>query len=155
MNIKAVKQEINKYSKQITLSYEPKISLIIPVYNKEKYIKPLYASIQRQSLKDIEIIFVDDLSKDKSIEIIEEFMKIDKRIILIKHDKNRRNFYSRNETAKISKGKYLLIIGSDDLIINNILEKSYITAENNNLDITQFYIIWGNFKKMELTNFKY
>ena len=165
LNIREVKKEINQYSKQITLSYEPKedfykrdepkISLIIPVYNKEKYIKPLYASIQRQSLKDIEIIFIDDLSKDKSIEIIEEYMIIDKRIILIKHDKNRRTFYSRNEAAKIAKGKYLLIIDPDDLIINNILEKSYITAEKNNLDITQFYIIWGNFKKMELTNFKY
>ena len=106
------------------------------MYNKEKYIKPLYASIQRQSLKDIEIIFVDDLSKDKSIEIIEEYMKKDKRIILIKHEKNRRTFYSRNEAAKIAKGKYLLIIDPDDLIINNILEKSYITAEKNNLDIT-------------------
>ena len=129
-------------------------SLIIPVYNKEKYIKSLYASIRRQSLKDIEIIFVDDLSKDKSIEIIEEFMIIDKRIILIKHDKNRRNFYSRNETAKISKGKYLLIIGSDDLIINNILEKSYINPENNKFRYNTILYYMGKFQKNGINKFQ-
>lgn len=165
INFRAIKKEINQYSKDVTLSYEhmedfvkrdaPKISVVIPVFNKEKYLKPLYASIQNQSLKDIEIIFIDDMSQDKSREIIEEFMVNDKRIVLIKHDQNRRTFYSRNEGAKLAKGKYLLFIDPDDLIINNILEKSYITAERNDLDVTQFYIIWGNFKKNEITNFKY
>ena len=166
LHIKRVKREINSYTKKLTLSYDdkedfikrenPKISLVIPVYNKEKFLLPLYKSIQNQSLKDIEIIFVDDNSSDKSVKLIEEFMKEDKRIVLIKHDVNFRTFYSRNEGVRQAKGKYILFIDPDDLILNNILEKSYETAEKNNLDIVQFYFLMGNHKISELSNeFKY
>ena len=166
IHIQKVRREINSYTKKITLSYEnkgdfvkrenPKISLVIPVYNKERFLLPLYKSIQNQSLKDIEIIFIDDNSSDNSVKLIEEFMKEDERIILIKHDVNFRTFYSRNEGVRKAKGKYVLFIDPDDLILNNILEKSYETAEENNLDIVQFYFLMGNHKISELSNeFKY
>ena len=166
IHIKKVKREINSYTKAIKLSYDnkedfikrenPKVSLVIPVYNKESYLLPLYKSIQNQSLKDIEIIFIDDNSSDGSVKLIEEFMKEDKRIILIKHDTNYRTFYSRNEGVRRAKGKYILFIDPDDLILNNILQKSYETAEQNNLDIVQFYFLMGNHKISELSNeFKY
>ena len=164
--IHKVKQEINSYTKKIILSYEnkedfvkrenPKISLVIPVYNKESFLLPLYKSIQNQSMKDIEIIFIDDNSSDNSAKIIQEFMEKDKRIVFIKHDINYRTFYSRNEGVKTAKGKYILFIDPDDLILNNILEKSYETAELNKLDIVQFYFLMGNHKISELSNeFKY
>jgi len=166
LNIHKVKQEINSYTKKIILSYEnkedfvkrenPKISLVIPVYNKESFLLPLYKSIQNQSMKDIEIIFIDDNSSDNSAKIIQEFMEKDKRIVFIKHDINYRTFYSRNEGVKTAKGKYILFIDPDDLILNNILEKSYETAELNKLDIVQFYFLMGNHKISELSNeFKY
>ena len=166
LNIKKVKREINSYTKEIKLSFEnkedfvrrenPKISLVIPVYNKESFLMPLYKSIQNQSMKDIEIIFIDDNSNDNSVKIIEEFMQKDKRIVLVKHDINYRTFYSRNEGVKTARGKYILFIDPDDLILNNILEKSYQTAEKNQLDIVQFYFLMGNFKISELSNdFKY
>ena len=166
LHIQKVKREINYYVKDPVLTFNnksdfikrenPKISLVIPVYNKEKFLVPLYKSIQSQSLKDIEIIFIDDNSSDKSVEMIEEFMKEDKRIILIKHDKNYRTFYSRNEGVGVAHAKYILFIDPDDLIVNDILEKSYETAEKNNLDILQFYFLKGNFKKMTLsTGHKY
>jgi glycosyltransferase involved in cell wall biosynthesis len=107
-------------------------------------------------LKDIEIIFIDDNSSDGSVKLIEEFMKEDKRIVLIKHDTNYRTFYSRNEGVRKAKGKYILFIDPDDLILNNILQKSYETAEQHNLDIVQFYFLMGNHKISELSNeFKY
>ena len=166
LNIQKVKREINSYIKDPVLSFNnkedfikrenPKVSLIIPVYNKESFLLPLYKSIQSQSMKDIEIIFIDDNSSDNSVKLIEEFMKEDKRITLVKHDTNYRTFYSRNEGVRLAHGKYVLLIDPDDLIVNDILEKSYETAEMNNLDIVQFYFLMGNFKVSELsTHFKY
>ena len=166
LNIQKVKREINSYIKDPVLSFNnkedfikrenPKVSLIIPVYNKETFLLPLYKSIQSQSMKDIEIIFIDDNSSDNSVKLIEEFMKEDKRITLVKHDTNYRTFYSRNEGVRLAHGKYVLLIDPDDLIVNDILEKSYETAEMNNLDIVQFYFLMGNFKVSELsTHFKY
>ena len=68
-------------------------------------------------------------------------MEKDKRIIYLKNDINRHQFYSINKGVLNSRGEYILAIDPDDLIINNILIKAYITAINNNLDIVQFYII--------------
>ena len=166
LNIHKVKREINSYTKEIQLSYEnkedfvkrenPKISLVIPVYNKESFLLPLYKSIQNQSMKDIEIIFVDDNSSDNSVKLIEQFMEKDKRIVLIRHDVNYRTFYSRNEGVRKANGKYILFIDPDDLVLNNILEKSYETAEKHKLDIVQFYFLMGNYKISEVSNeFKY
>jgi len=162
LNIVKIKREINCYSQKITLSYEhleylykrdkPKISIIIQINNNETDLSPLYGSIFNQSLKDIEIIFIIDFNKDKLINIIEEYMKLDKRIVLIKTDQNKISFYSRHEWIKNAKGKYILFIEPEDLIINNILEKSYITAEKYNLNITQFQTISGNFKIMEISD---
>ena len=166
LSIKKVKREINSYIKNSEISYKnkedfvkrenPKVSLVIPVYNKESFLIPLYKSILNQSMKDIEIIFIDDNSSDDSVKLIQTFMKEDKRIVLINHDINYRTFYSRNEGVRMAKGKYILFIDPDDLILNDILEKTYETAETNNLDIVQFYFLMGNFKISGLSSeFKY
>ena len=119
----------------------PKVSIIITIYNQNNFIENLYAHIQKQELKDIEIIFVDDASTDNSSIIIKQLMEKDKRIIYLKNDINRHQFYSINKGVLNSRGEYILAIDPDDLIINNILIKAYTTAINNNLDIVQFYII--------------
>ena len=128
----------------------PKITLIIALYDNEKNIKSIYLSIQKQELKDIEIMFVDDNSNDNSSFIIKELMKRDKRIVLIKNNVNRGAFYSRNKGILHAKGEYILVIDPDDLLINNILIKVYETAKQFNLDIVQFYVLRGYYESPKL-----
>ena len=152
LDINKTKDEIKRYNK-LEISFEnkddfikrekPKITLIITLYNQANYIKPIYASIQQQELKDIEIIFVDDNSIDNTTKAIEELMEKDKRIVYLKNDINRKAFYSRYRAILNSTGEYILIIDPDDLLINNILIKTYITAKKYNLDIVQFYMMIG------------
>ena len=113
----------------------PKISVIIPVYNKEIFVLRILRSIQNQSLKDIEIIFCDDNSYDNSTKLIEEYQKDDERILLIKHTINKGTLITRNDGANLAKGEYLLFIDGDDILINDILEKTYYKAKKNDIDI--------------------
>ena len=152
LEIEKLKEEI-KNNKKVNISFEnvedfykrdhPKISIIITIYNQAYYIKSLYAHIQNQELKDIEIIFVDDVSTDNSFLIIKELMEKDKRIIYLKNDINRHQFYSINYGVLNSKGEYILSVDADDFHFNNILIKAYETAKTYNLDILQFYMISG------------
>ena len=128
----------------------PKISLIITIYNQENFLKYSYSYIQKQEMKDIEIIFVDDASSDNSSKLIYSLMKNDKRIIYIRNKVNKGAFHSRNEGILLSKGKYILIHDPDDLLLNNILIKSFEIAEYYNLDILQFYVIRGSFDKNKI-----
>ena len=116
----------------------PKITAIIPVYNSNKTIKSSVRSIQNQNMNEIEIILVDDLSTDNSINIINELIREDKRIKLIKNKKNRGTLYSRSIGALNAKGKYIMALDNDDLFIHGIFKKCYEEAENNNLDIVEF-----------------
>ena len=165
LNETKVKEEIKQY-KYINLSFEnkndfikrenPLITLVITIYNQEEFIYRVYYSIQKQELKDIEIIFVDDASTDNSSFIIKKLMKKDKRIVYLKNDINRKAFYSRNKGVLNAKGKYLLVIDPDDIILNNILIKAYETAEKFNLDIVRFYMMKGYFDSPYLgTRLKY
>ena len=80
----------------------PKISVIIPVYNTEKYLKQCLDSVINQTLKEIEIICVDDGSTDKSLKILEEYKEKDKRIIIIKQQ-NQYAGVARNNGLKTAK----------------------------------------------------
>ena len=122
----------------------PKISIIIPVYNKEKYILRILRSIQNQNFENIEIIFTDDYSKDNSIKLIEKYQKEDPRIKLIKHETNVGTLINRNDAAKRALGEYILFIDCDDLLLNDILNKTYNIAKKENLDIVHFRAYWGN-----------
>ena len=112
--------------------------------------KYLYSSIQRQRLKDIEIIIIDDASIDNSSKIINCLMKNDKRIIYIRNKINKGAFYSRNEGILFSKGEYVLVIDPDDLLLNDILMKAYEISKYYNLDILQYYVIRGSYKKNKI-----
>ena len=85
----------------------PKISVISPIYNSEKYILRFLRSIQNQNFLEIEIILVDDCSNDNSVFLIEKYIKEDERIILIKNKINKGTFITRNLGVLFSKSKYI------------------------------------------------
>lgn len=117
-----------------------KISVLIPVYNSEKYLVRCLNSVINQSLKDIEIIIANDGSKDSSLKIIKEFQKEDKRIKII--DKiNEGVVKTRNILLKYAIGKYCINIDSDDWIEKDYLQRIYLEAEKNNLDLVVSDII--------------
>ena len=128
-------------SQNFEFNENPKISIIVSFYDSEKYLNILHKSIQDQSMQDIEIIYIDDSSKDKSAELIKNLQKKDKRIILLKNKKRKGSFYSRNKGAIFARGEYLQYVDPADLLVGNILEKAYINAKTNNIDIIQYKAI--------------
>ena len=125
----------------------PKFTVIIPVYNREKYITRVLRSIQNQSYKNIEIIFVDDKSEDNSVKLIEEYKKKDKRIRLIKHTKNQGTLITRNDGALNARGEYITFVDPDDILYEGILKKLSGAAENYDVDVIRFDAFYhmGNF----------
>lgn len=111
-----------------------KISVIIPVYNVENYLKKCLDSITNQTLEDMEIICIDDGSTDSSPDILKEYSKKDKRIKIITKE-NEGQATARNLGIKEAKGEYIAFIDSDDFIEPEMLEKLYTKAKDNNLDI--------------------
>ena len=103
------------------------------IYNRAQYIEKILLSIQNQNLKDIEIIFIDDVSKDNSTEIIEKFMEEDDRIVLLKNKKNGGIFYTRFVGLVFSRGDYIVFADSDDFFLPDIFENAYKVAIINNL----------------------
>lgn len=106
----------------------PHISVIVPIYNTEKYIHRCINSILNQSLRDIEIILVDDGSKDNCGQIVDEYQKSDSRIKVI-HKENGGLWSARNAGLGIAMGKYISFVDSDDWIEKEMLEKMFDKAE--------------------------
>ena len=111
------------------------ISIIVPVYKVEPYIKRCVQSIIEQSYKNIEIILVDDGSPDKSGEICDEFSKKDERIKVI-HKPNGGLSDARNAGLKIAKGEYIGFVDSDDYIENDMFECLYKLCTENKAQIS-------------------
>lgn len=111
-----------------------KVSVVIPVYNVEEFLDSTLSDITGQSLKEIEIICVDDGSTDNSCEIIQEWMKKDSRIQLIRQ-KNQYAGVARNNGLKQAHGKYVIFWDADDLFEANALEVLYNQAEKESTDI--------------------
>ena len=126
---------INKITKFVD---NPKITVVIPVYNAHKYLKKTIRSIQNQNMEEIEILIVDDFSTDNTIEVVKELQEEDCRIKLIKNKENRGTLYTRSIGALNAKGKYIMTIDNDDLFMPGIFNISYEEAENNNIDIIEF-----------------
>ncbi len=102
----------------------PKVSVIIPVYNVENYLKQCLDSVVNQTLKDIEIICIDDGSTDNSVNILKEYAAKDDRIKVI-HQENKGLGGARNTGIKNAHAPYLFFIDSDDWILVDCLEKLY------------------------------
>ncbi len=123
--------EIMKYSAD---EYETKISVVIPVYNAEKYIRECLDSILNQQKIGLEVICVDDCSTDATPRILEEYReKFDNLTVL----RNASNIYageSRNRGLMAAKGQYVHFIDADDFVVSNSYEKLYKIASENDLD---------------------
>ena len=111
-----------------------KVSVIIPVYNAEKYLEKCLDSVTRQTLSEMEIICVDDGSADSSLEILERYAASDPRI-LIKRQQNLFAGAARNNGMDTAKGKYLVFWDSDDYFEKNALETLYKKCEKEQADI--------------------
>jgi len=115
---------------------EPKISIIIPIYNAEKYIEECLYSIMKQTFCEIEIICVDDGSSDNSMEIVSMFAQNDMRIRTLGSSKeNYGQAHARNCGIEEATGEYIFFIDADDMLATNeTLEILYKTAKSDNLD---------------------
>lgn len=112
---------------------KPKVSVIIPIWNVEKYLKRCLDSILNQSLRDIEIILVDDESPNNCPQMCDDYMKYDNRIKVI-HKKNQGLGMARNSGLEIATGEYVIFIDSDDFVDLRMFEILYNTAKKYNLD---------------------
>ena len=112
-----------------------KVSIIVPVYNAEKYIKPCFDTLLNQTLKDIEIICVDDCSTDNSLELLKGYASKDNRIKIIEQKVNQGQGVARNEALKCATGEYIGFVDPDDWIEPNMYEEMYNKAKEFDTDI--------------------
>lgn len=123
----------------------PKISVIIPVYNTEKYLDECINSILYQTLKTIEIIFVDNNSSDNSVKQIEKYMQLDKRVKLVKLNSNYGAGEARNVALRLARGEFVSFMDSDDCYYSNsVLETFYNKAIKKSVDICGGNILYKN-----------
>ena len=126
-------------------SDNPKISVVIPMFNAEGYINNGIVSIQNQDFTDIEIIIIDDGSKDNSVNYVKELMKKDPRIILYQNEENKGTLYSKTKGVLNAKGKYVLVGDQDDMYVQtDAFSTMYEVLESNNLDILGFSALYSD-----------
>jgi glycosyltransferase involved in cell wall biosynthesis len=116
---------------------EIKVSVVIPVYNTEKYVRQAVESVMYQSLKELEIIVVDDGSTDKSLSIVEKLGDTDKRI-QIYTQANQGQSIARNRGISHAHGEYIYFMDSDDLLEEDALELCYHKCKEEKLDFVFF-----------------
>lgn len=129
-----------------------KVSIIVPIYNVEHYLKECLDSVLSQTLKEIEIICVNDGSTDSSLTILKKYAQVDNRIKII-NKKNSGYGHSMNIGIDNSVGKYIGIVEPDDYIKPNMYEELYKLAETHNVDLIKadFYRFTGSGKNLKLT----
>lgn len=110
------------------------LSLIIPVYNSQKYLAKLFKSINEQNLDELEVIFVDDGSTDNSLSLLKDFESKNINVKVI-HQQNQGGSIARNTGLSIAKGKYVYFFDSDDSLNSYILKDLIILLEETNADI--------------------
>ena len=130
---------------KIKITNNPKVSIVSAVYNTGKFIMRFLKSIQNQNFNDIEIILIDDCSKDNSVELIKKYQNEDKRIRLIKNKKNKGTFASRIIGIQQSVGIYIMIPDSDDILLENSLKYFYNFSIKYNYELLRFniYLTYG------------
>ncbi|MBR1580419.1 MAG: glycosyltransferase family 2 protein [Selenomonadaceae bacterium] len=114
---------------------KPSVSVVMPVYNVERYVEQSIKSVLNQTFKDFELIIVDDASTDRSAEICQSVADTDSRINIIHHEKNGGLSAARNTGMLYARGKYIFFPDSDDLLVDNALDKYFSAAESSGADI--------------------
>lgn len=127
----------------------PTCSIIVPVYNNDKYLKECLDSILAQTLKSLEIICIDDGSTDKSADILDSYAKEYSQIKVF-HNKNHGYGYSINFGITKASGEYIGIVESDDMVLPEMFETLYNAAVKNCCEIVKsnFYYYWSNSKRV-------
>ena len=124
----------------------PEVSIIVPVYNVEKYLPKCLDSLLGQTFNDIEIICVDDGSTDGSGEILGVYAQRDSRIKIVTKE-NGGLFSARHEGMKYINGKYVIFVDSDDWVSESLVEKCLEAASDENTDV----VVFGAFSVREKT----
>lgn len=114
-----------------------KVSVIIPVYNTEKYLRKCLDSVCNQTLSDIEIICINDCSEDKSLSVLNDYAQNDNRVKIINLEKNQGVSYARNTGIINANGEYVGFVDSDDYIEKNYFETLYNCASLNDSDMAK------------------
>lgn len=113
------------------------VSVVVPVYNCEKYINKCTDSLLKQTLKNVELIFVDDGSMDRSVSILREYQKGDARIQIIQQ-KNQGAGTARNSGLMAARGKYIVFLDADDFFESQLLEEAFSCAEKNQAEVVLY-----------------
>ena len=116
------------------------ISVLVPCYNTERYLRSCIESILNQTYKNIEVIIVNDGSTDGSLDIINEYALKDSRIVVVDRKENKGVAYSRNEAIQNAHGDYITFVDSDDIISPVLCEKLMDALVSNNADISMCHI---------------
>lgn len=135
-----------------------KVSVIVPAYNASRYIEKCLDSLVSQTLKDIEIIVVNDASKDNTLDIIKAYQKEYDNIVLINHETNKGIGRTRNDAIEQAKGEYIGFVDSDDYVAEDMFEKYYEFARNNKLDMVyagHYEDHDGQLKKIDVPDFDF
>jgi len=117
---------------------DPKITVIIPVYNTGKYLKAALDSVLAQSVSDFEIIAVNDASTDDSLTVLTDYASRDSRIRIENHEKNKGLLSVRLTGIRAARGKYIMFLDSDDIFLPDVMRNSLDTAEKYDADIVHF-----------------
>lgn len=133
----------------------PLVSVIVPIYNVEKYLDRCLQSVFLQSYKKLEIILVDDGSPDSCPSLCDEYAKKDVRVRVL-HKKNEGLGMARNTGLELATGKYTLFIDSDDYLAENMVERLVCKAEHINADIVYsgYFYETTNHEMLEIRDFK-
>lgn len=116
----------------------PKISIIMPLYNAQKYLKEALESVLSQTFTDYELICINDGSNDNTEKIVQKYQEKDARIRILKNSVRSGAAYSRNKGIVEARGKYIIFLDGDDIFEEEMLRVSYDVAEKNNTDVLMF-----------------
>lgn len=116
----------------------PKISIIMPLYNAQKYLEESLKCVLNQTFTDYELLCINDASDDNTKQILMDYSNMDSRIIIFENQVHIGAANSRNRGIRKAKGKYIIFLDGDDIFDEEMLEVSYLCAEKNNTDVLMF-----------------
>lgn len=143
---KSSKTESNEYNVNFEYQHKDLVSIITPCHNSSRFISQTIDSVLAQTYQNWEMIIVDDCSTDNSVQIVEEYMKRDGRIKLIRLEKNTTQAVARNRAIGEAKGRYIAFLDSDDIWLPEKLEKqmNFMKEKDVSLCYSSYYLIDEN-----------
>ena len=118
-----------------------KITVLVAIFNAEKYLHKCLDSLVDQTLQDIQIVCINDCSTDSSRSIVESYASKDNRFVLINLDENKGQAVARNMGLEVADGEYITMLDSDDWFESDSLEKAYFAAKNSDADCVLFRLV--------------